>query len=168
MIRSDSFEYLFLANGILPTRGSVMLDVIFLSMFVMIIGICVSVYLVKFQRRYLLHRNIQLGLALFLTLVIIAFEIDIRFFTDWKELAAESPYFESGMVYWSLGIHLCFAIPCPFLWAFVIWRALKRFPTPPEPGDHSPQHRFWARIAAILMLITNVTGCTFYWLAFVA
>ena len=159
---------LILANGILPTRGSLMLDVIFLTMFVMAGGMAFSIYLVRTKQKYRLHRNIQIGLALFLALVVIGFEVDIRFFTDWKELAAESPYFDSGIVYWSLAIHLCFAIPCPFLWAFVIYRGLKKFPRDLKPGAQSAEHRFWGRIAAGLMLITCVTGCTFYWLAFAA
>jgi uncharacterized membrane protein YozB (DUF420 family) len=145
-----------------------MLDIIFLAMFAMVIGVVISVYLVRVKRRFILHRNIQIGLATFLAIVVIGFEIDIRFFTDWKELAAESPYFDSGLVYWALAIHLCFAIPCPIVWAVVIWRALKKFPSDLNPGEHSQEHRFWGRIAATLMLITAVTGSTFYWLAFVA
>ncbi len=145
-----------------------MLDVIFLTMFAMVVGIAISVYLVRVKRKFVLHRNLQIGLASFLLLVIIGFEVDIRFFTNWKDLAAESPYFDSGAVYRSLGIHLCFAIPCFFVWVYVIWRAIKKFPPNLQPSEHSRGHILWGRIAAILMLLTAVTGCTFYWIAFVA
>jgi hypothetical protein len=49
----------------------------------------------------------------------------------------------------------------------VIIRALLNFPSPPHPGPHSRFHVRWARIAAIDMFITAVTGWTFYYLAFV-
>jgi len=39
---------------------------------------------------------------------------------------------------------------------------------PPTPGSHGPRHRFMARLAALDLLLTAVTGTIFYWLAFVA
>jgi hypothetical protein len=42
------------------------------------------------------------------------------------------------------------------------------FPCPPAPGPHSPWHIRWAKVAAIDMLMTAITGWLFYWLAFVA
>jgi hypothetical protein len=54
------------------------------------------------------------------------------------------------------------------LWVVVIVRAIRRFPVPPVPCEHSRAHIFWARAAAIDMTLTAATGWTFYWLAFVA
>ncbi len=42
------------------------------------------------------------------------------------------------------------------------------FPNPPVPGPHSPWHRRYARLAALDMICTAVTGWIFYYLAFVA
>ncbi|HVW45670.1 MAG TPA: DUF420 domain-containing protein, partial [Solirubrobacterales bacterium] len=67
---------------------------------------------------------------------------------------------------YSLGVHLLFAVTTALLWIFVMVRALRRFPCPPAPNDHSRSHIFWARLAAIDMLLTAVTGWAFYWLAF--
>ena len=145
-----------------------MLDIVFLGMFVIVVAMAVSVFLVRVRRKYLLHRNIQIALASILAVVIVAFEIDVRYVTDWRRLAAASPYFDSGIVYYSLIVHLVFAIPCPFVWAIVIWRAIKKFPAELQPGEHSREHILWGRIAAILFLLTAATGCTFYWLAFIA
>jgi putative membrane protein len=50
----------------------------------------------------------------------------------------------------------------------VVWEALRRFPTPPAPGSHGPRHRRMARLAALDMAATALTGVIFYWLAFVA
>ena len=65
-------------------------------------------------------------------------------------------------------IHLVFAVSTLVLWAWVVWEAWTRFPVPPAPNAHGPRHRLWARVAAIDLLLTAVTGSAFYWLAFVA
>ena len=54
------------------------------------------------------------------------------------------------------------------VWIYVIVQALRKFPHPPMPSKYSPQHRLGARIAAIMMTMTAVTGWVFYYLAFVA
>ena len=38
----------------------------------------------------------------------------------------------------------------------------------PGPNAHSPRHRVMARLAAIDLVLTAITGTVFYWLAFVA
>ena len=68
----------------------------------------------------------------------------------------------------SLMIHLACAIPTAVLWIVVIVRALRQFPKPPLPGEHSRSHIFWARLAAIELILTAITGCVFYLLAFAA
>jgi putative membrane protein len=50
----------------------------------------------------------------------------------------------------------------------VIWEAFLRFPSPPTPGTHGPRHRVMARLAALDLMATAITGTIFYWLAFVA
>jgi len=154
--------------GFLPTRGSVMLDFVFLAMFGVIVIMGISIGLVRFRRMYNLHKWLQITLGVVLLLAVIAFEVDMRFFTSWRELAEPSPYYASGTVDWSLYIHLAFAIPTPLLWIYVIVMAVRRFPAPVMPNNYSATHKFWARIAAIGMTMTAVTGWIFYYLGFVA
>jgi hypothetical protein len=45
--------------------------------------------------------------------------------------------------------------------------AWRRFPNPPHPSEHSRFHLFWARLAAVDLCLTAVTGTLFYWVAFV-
>jgi len=155
-------------HGLLPTRGSVMLDFVFVAMFAIVAILAVSVWLVRHARRYEVHKWIQLSLAIVLLIAVAAFEVDMRFFTDWQRLAEASPYYPSGLVHLALGIHLGFAIPTPILWGYVIVQALRRFPRPAQPGVHSRSHVFWARLAAGGMFLTALTGWVFYWVAFVA
>ncbi len=147
-------------------RGSFVLDFVFVAMFVVCVVMVASILSVRFRKAYQLHRLLQVSLAVVLAIAVGIFEIDVRFFTDWRELARPSAYYESGYVDLALWIHLAFAIPTPFVWAYVVIRALRYFPNPAKPGSHSQSHRFWGRIAAGLMLMTAITGCIFYWLAF--
>src|SRR3990167_8559566 len=141
-------------NGFLGSRASLMLDVVVVAMLLVIQLLGLSVYLVRVRRNYRLHRGINLLMGALLLLAIIAFEVDIRFVTDWKERAVPSPFFELGAwnaVWLLLIVHLFFAIPTALLWIFVIAHALRRFPTPAAPNAHSRTHMLWARLAAVGM-----------------
>jgi heme A synthase len=97
---------------------------------------------------------------------ILIFEIDIRFFSDWRIRAAPSPYWPIG-VGTSLAVHLVFAVSTLVLLLWVLIEAFWKFPKPPVPGSHSKKHRRMARLAAADLVLTAVTGGFFYWLAFV-
>lgn len=160
-------------DGFLPTRASLMLDVVFLAMFLVVPVMGASIWLVRYRQKYQLHKTIQLLLGSVLLVAVAAFEIDMQLFTQWEDLAAESPYFSSDAKWSSpvgiaLIVHLCFAVPTAFLWVYVIVGALRKFPSPPEPNAYSAHHRVWGRIAAIEMTMTAATGWIFYWMAFVA
>lgn len=143
-----------------------MLDFVTVAMVAIVIVLVISIALVK-RGKYRLHKRIQLVMAVVLVAAVLAFEIDVRFFTDWRVLAEPSPLYESGWVTGLLYFHLMFAIPTPFVWGFVIWRAIKRFENPPVPGTYSSQHKKWAWIATLLMVMTAATGWAFYITAFV-
>jgi putative membrane protein len=171
MVRSDSLYPGF--DGFLPgARGSLMLDVVFLAMGIVVPVLAASIYLVKYRRRYAVHKRLQLLMAAVLLAAVTLFEIDIRV-NGWEERARPSPYFDAAHK-WScpagvsLIVHLSFAVPTLVLWVVVVVRALRRFDRPPAPGPHSRWHARWGMIAAVGMLLTAVTGWWFYWLAFVA
>lgn len=158
-------------DGFLGTRGSLMLDVVVLAMVAVVPVLLISIALVKFRQLYSVHKTLQLMLGAALLVAVVLFEIDIRLH-GWQERAVPSPYFDPGPavspVEGVLYVHLVFAISAAVLWAIVIVRALRQFPSPPVPGVHSASHIFWARLAALSMVLTAVTGWSFYWLAFVA
>ena len=153
-------------DGFLGTRASLMLDVVFLAMFAVIPLMGWSIYLVKYQQRYLLHKRIQLILGVVLLVAVALFEADMRI-NGWEPRAPASPYFGTW-VPWTLTVHLCFAVTTALLWIFVIVQALRKFDHDPLPNAYSAAHMFWAKLAAIDMPMTAVTGWLFYWLAFVA
>jgi len=158
-------------DGFLGTRASLMLDVVFLAMFAVVPLMLVSVYLVKYRQMYVFHKRIQLLLAAVLTLAVTLFEIDVRV-NEWRPRAAASPFYDERLGYgwmnWALWIHLVFAVSTTVLWIYVVVQALRKIPRPPGPSAYSAQHIFWARLATLDMTLTAITGCVFYYLAFVA
>ncbi len=161
---------LAVSSGVLGTRASLMLDVVFLAMFLLVPALAVSIWLVK-HGHYSAHKRMQLILGGTLLLAVLAFEIDIRFFTNWRTLAEPSPYFRTdgwSAVWTALSIHLACAIPATLLWCYVIVQALRKFPNPPRPCPYGTTHRRWGWLATIVMVLTAITGCIFYYLAFVA
>jgi hypothetical protein len=158
-------------DGFLGTRGSIMLDVVFLAMFAVVPVLLFSVYLAKVKGRFAAHKTIQLALGIVLLLAVAAFEVDLQLVTDWRLRAQPSPYFrvnEWNAVLTSLVVHLAFAVPTLFLWIFVIVQALRKFPAPPRPNAYSPSHKKVAWAATVGMIGTALTGWVFYWMAFVA
>jgi uncharacterized membrane protein YozB (DUF420 family) len=154
-------------DGFLGTRAPLVLDLLFLVMFVVVIVLAWSVYQVKYHRRFQLHKGVQIVLGAVLLIAVVIFELDIRAH-GWQERAAGEIGGEaSSVVKSALIIHLTFAVTTVILWPIVIVRALRNFPKPPGPSLHSRWHISWARMAAIDMVLTSVTGWIFYWLAFV-
>ena len=157
------FDGLFTSLG---SRGSLGMDVLLVGLLALLPVLAWSIAAVR-QGRYLLHKRLQLFIVAALAAGIVFFEIDIRLLSDWRERARPSPWWPDGVL-WSLGIHLVFAISTFVLLVWVVWEALSRFSSPPQPGTHGPRHRRMAWLAAIDLGLTAVTGSIFYWLAFVA
>ncbi len=147
-----------------------MLDVVFLAMFAVVPVLVWSILLAK-RGKFVWHKRVQIALASILLLAVTAFEVEMRI-VGWEDRASLSPYWTGSAwddwVHYSLGIHLFFAIPTAFLWTYVVIQAVRRFPKPVGPNEHSRSHRFWAPIASFEMLMTAITGWIFYFLAFVA
>ena len=161
-------------DGFLGTRASIGMDVVLVGLIALLPVMAWSIAAVR-QGHYALHKRLQLFIVAALLTAIVVFEIDVRLVSDWKLRAAGGPpWAEAANVWWprsvlvALAIHLVFAISTLVLWAWVVWEAIARFPVPPAPGGHGPRHRRMARLAALDLVATAVTGTIFYWLAFVA
>jgi uncharacterized membrane protein YozB (DUF420 family) len=153
-------------DGFLGTRASIGMDVVLVGLVALLPVLAWSIAAVR-RGRYGLHKALQLFIAAALAAAIVVFEIDVRLVSDWKARAAVSPFWPGGVLV-SLAIHLVFAVSTFVLLVWVLWEAVARFPSPPAPGTHGPRHRRMARLAAIDLVLTAVTGTVFYWLAFVA
>jgi uncharacterized membrane protein YozB (DUF420 family) len=158
-------------DGFLGTRASFMLDVVAMAMFVALPVLAGSIWLVRYRRRYNLHKRLQLALGIILLVTVVLFETDMRV-NGWRARAEASPYMgHDGATNWvatSLAVHLIFSVTTTVLWLLVIVLALREFPNPPIPAQHSMWHRRLGYAAALDLACTAVTGWIFYWLAFVA
>lgn len=155
-------------DGPLGTRASLMMDVVVLAMFLVVPVMLGSIWQVRYRRRYVLHKRVQLTLGVVLGVAVLLFELHVNLH-DWQARATGTPGEPlPRAVSVALVVHLCCSIPAALLWIFVIVQGLRQFPRPPRPAAYSPRHRLWGRLAAIEMLLTAVTGWIFYWLAFVA
>ncbi len=154
-------------DGFLGTRASFMLDFVFVAMLAVLPVMGWSIWQVRYRRAYGLHKWTQVGLAVVLLAAVAAFEVDMRMH-GWQARAVATPGAAVSPVVWTaLYVHLLFAISTAVLWPVVIVRAWRNFGSPPAPGTHSRSHRLWARMAAVDMTLTAVTGWVFYGLAFV-
>ena len=154
-------------DGFLGTRAPLILDVLCLAMLAVVVVLAWSVYQVKYQRRYSLHKWTQVVLGTILLAAVILFEIDIRVH-GWQERAAgQLGVHAPPAAFAALYVHLVFAVTTVLLWPTVIVLAIFGFPNPPAPGPHSRIHIPLARVAAIDMVLTAITGWVFYYVAFV-
>ena len=155
-------------HGFLGTRASWSLDLLVVAMAVVLVVLGWSVYQVKYRRRFVLHKWVQIGLAVALLVAVVVFEIDIRLH-GWEERAAGELGGEASSLVWNaLYVHLVFSVSTVILWPIVIVRAVRGFGPSAEPSSHSRSHLVWARIAAGDLVLTAISGWVFYWLAFVA
>lgn len=157
-------------DGFLGSRASFGMDLVMVVLIALLPVLTWSIYLVHYRQAYKAHKRLQILIAAALFLAIVIFELDVRLFSDWKIRAAaagQNPWWPAGVLT-ALAIHLVFAISTLVLWVWVIWEAFLRFPVPPTPGTHGPRHRVMARLAALDLMVTAITGTIFYWLAFVA
>jgi putative membrane protein len=157
-------------DGFLGSRASFGMDLVLVGLIALLPVLAWSIHLVRNRRAYAAHKRLQIFIAAALLAAIVVFEIDVRLISDWKVRAAadgQNPWWPAGVLT-ALAIHLVFAVSTLVLWVWVVWEAFVRFPVPPTPGSHGPRHRVMARLAAIDLVLTAVTGTVFYWLAFVA
>ena len=160
-------------DGFLGYNTSFMLDAVVCALLLVVPILAWSIYLVKVRHQFQLHKQIQLGLGLALLLAVTAFEVDLHLVQGgWENVVAkrEQPLSAAEMEFVTnlLRVHLIFAGSTPILWGITIGYALKRFPKPPLPGEHSPLHKKLAWLSTIDLTLTSVTGIVFYYFAFVA
>lgn len=162
-----------MTDGFLGFRTSFMLDFVVVALVLIVPILLYSLYVVKFQHRYTLHRNLQLLLGIILLVAVGLFEIDLQFVQKgWQNVVAKRAIpltaDQLGFVRTVLRVHLVFAISTPLIWAVTIFLALRRMPSPPQPCVHSELHKKLGWLSTIDIVLTSVTGLVFYYFAFVA
>jgi hypothetical protein len=159
-------------EGFLGFHASFMLDFVVCALVLVVPVLAYSIRLARDQRRYALHRNIQIGLGAVLLATVAAFEIDLQLVHGgWRNVVAQRrPPLTSDELEFAhqlLRVHLVFAVSTPFLWLTTMILALRRFPNPPVPGAHSKLHKTLGWLSATDIALTSATGLAWYYFAFV-
>ena len=163
-----------LSNGFLGYQTTFMLDFVVCALVLIVPLLLWSLWLVKFRRRYVVHKRLQITLGIVLLIAVTAFEVDVQMVHGgWEKIVARqelSPEVLTTKINdvrpWLL-VHLMFAVTTPLLWIVTITLALLRFENPPAPGPHSRLHRILGWASTIDLTLTSVTGLLFYYVAFV-
>ncbi len=163
-----------LSNGFLGYPTTFMLDFVVCALALIVPLLLWSLWLVKFRRRYALHKRLQIALGIVLLVAVTAFEVDVQMVHGgWENIVAKQPLNPEELASkiaavrpWLL-IHLLFAITTPLLWIITITLALLRFQNPPKPGPHSRLHKVLGWASTVDITLTSVTGLLFYYVAFV-
>lgn len=153
-------------DGIIPfSRASFSLDLVSIAMWLVIPALLFSVYLVKYKKRYQLHKTLQLCIVGALLTAIVIFEIDMRLY-GWKQYAEPSIFFDNWLfpVFY---IHLTISILTTIIWTITVTGALRKLPKPPAPNAYSHSHKKWGRLSVLSMCLTAVSGWIFYTMAFI-
>lgn len=160
-----------MAQGFLGYPSTLMLDVVVCALVLVVPALLYSIYLVKYRRRYLLHRNLQVGLGAALLITVCLFEIDMRLHGGWRAILKNRPtplteaqLTQVGQI---LAIHICFAVSAVVLWIVTLIHGLRNIPNPPAPSSHSGRHKTLGWLSTVTLALTSVTGLVFYYYAFV-
>jgi hypothetical protein len=156
-----------LPRGFLGTDADLLIDVVIVALPVVLVVMGFAIRKAK-QGDWGTHKAIQITLTAVLTVVVTLLEIDVRTKAGGiLEMAKDSQFSGTGVLIWTLRIHLVFATTTAIIWLGLIGMSLKRFDAPPRPNAFSAMHRLWGRIGAIDMALTAGTGLLFYVLCFV-
>lgn len=163
-----------LQDGFLGYRTSLMLDTVVCALVLVVPLLILSIGLVRFGRRFAVHRAMQLVIGVLLLIAVTAFEIDLHVVHGgWENIVAKQGLADDALAAkintvrpW-LRLHLVFAATTPLLWIATIVLALRRFPRSPVPGPHSRLHKVLGWASTIDITLTSVTGLWFYYVAFV-
>jgi hypothetical protein len=159
-------------DGFLGYHTSFMLDAVVVALVLVVPVLIFSLYSVKVRKRYVLHRNLQMALAVALLAAVTAFEVDMHFVQGgWENVVKKGPSVteeQLSFIRQVLRIHLLFAGSTPILWAITIVLALRNMPSPPAPSPHSRVHKTLGWISTVDLVLTSTTGLIFYYVAFVS
>jgi hypothetical protein len=148
-------------RGFLGTRADLLMDIVILAL-VLVVPIVAYNWRLARRGQYARHKQMQIGLALLLGVVVGLFEYNLRLQGGIFAATAASRYAGTGTLNFWIYLHTFFAITSLLVWAGLIAVSLRRFPNPPVPGAFSAKHRFWGRVGMVWMLASGATAIPLY------
>lgn len=152
-------------SSFLGARGDALIDIGILSI-VAVVPILLWSWSLARSKQWTLHKRVQLATASLLGIVVLLFEIDLNQLGGIFKVTADSAYAGTATLNFWIWIHTAFAISSTFVWLFLVLASLIKFPSPPEPRAF-PSHRYFGRLAMVLMLGSGATAIPMYIYGFV-
>ncbi|MEQ1802887.1 MAG: DUF420 domain-containing protein [Gammaproteobacteria bacterium] len=152
-------------SSFLGARGDALIDIGILSI-VAVVPILLWSWSLARQGQWTLHKRVQLSTAALLGIVVLLFEIDLNQMGGIFAVTAESTYAGTATLNFWIWIHTAFAISSTIVWVLLVAASLIKFPSPPEP-KYFTTHRYFGRLAMILMLGSGATAVPMYIYGFV-
>lgn len=152
-------------SSFLGARGDALIDIGILSI-VAVVPILLWSWSLARRKQWALHKRVQLATATLLGIVVLLFEIDLNQLGGIFKVTADSAYAGTATLNFWIWIHTAFAISSTVVWLFLVLASLIKFPSPPEPKFFT-SHRYFGRLAMILMLGSGATAIPMYIYGFI-
>lgn len=149
----------------LGARGDALIDIGILSIVAVVPVLLWSWNLARTQQ-WTLHKRVQLLTAAVLGVVVLLFEIDLNQLGGIFKVTADSAYAGTATLNFWIWTHTAFAISSTIVWVLLVAASLIKFPRPPEPKFFST-HRYFGRLAMVLMLGSGATAIPMYAYGFI-
>lgn len=154
-----------LPSGFLGTRADILMDLVVVSLVAVLPLIAFSWTRAR-QRRYALHKRVQLTMGSILAVVVVLFEVDMRLAGGIFELTKGSRFAGTAFLNGSIYFHTFLSIVTALIWLVLLIASVRKFGSPPRPTSFGPRHRFWGRIGMVGMALTGITGIQLYVIGF--
>lgn len=151
--------------GFLGARGDALIDIGILSI-VAVVPILLWSWSLARKKQWTLHKRVQLSTAALLGIVVLLFEIDLSQMGGIFAVTADSASAGTTTLNFWIWIHTAFAISSTIVWVLLVAASLIRFPSPPV-ATAFPTHRYFGRLAMILMLGSGATAVPMYIYGFI-
>jgi hypothetical protein len=151
-------------TSFLGQRGDALIDIGMLSI-VAVVPVLVWSWALARQKRWVIHKKVQITTAIVLGVVVLLFEIDLTKSGGVFAITATSPYAGTSLLNGWIYIHTTFAISATVIWVLLVIASLIRFPNPPVPAAF-PAHRYFGRLGMVAMLGAGLTAIPMYYYGF--
>lgn len=149
-------------------RCYLLMDIVVLSMIIILPLLWYSYKKVKHERKFKVHKNIQLIMFIILFFVVLLFEYDMKQNGGIFEMVKGSSYEGTGFLNFMIYFHTFLSITTSFIWIFLVIASLIKFGgNNPHPGKFSKTHKKWGRIGMWDMALTCITSVILYVFGFV-
>jgi len=143
------------------------MDIVVVSMAIILPLLWYFYRKVRHERKYRVHKNIQVTMSLILLFVVLLFEYDMQQHGGIFAMVKESSYAGTFFLNFIIYLHTFLSITTSIIWIYLVIASLKKFGKDPKPGKFSRTHRLWGKIGMWDMALTCITGLMVYVYGFV-